>query len=104
MLRAALMKINGGAAQKLTVNNEKSRKIRAYRSFLRRLVPLLDSCEQPVLSETIRYRMICGPDAVARWNEVRDGSRNTDRRSRRGSRRIDGGGAAAARRLPGRGL
>jgi hypothetical protein len=65
MLRATLMKINGGAAQKLTVNNEKSRKIRAYRSFLRRLVPLLDSREQPVLSEIIRYRMICGPDAVA---------------------------------------
>ncbi|MGM4963912.1 hypothetical protein AB7714_10435 [Tardiphaga sp. 1201_B9_N1_1] len=52
------MKINGGAAQKLTVNNEKSRKIRAYRSFLRRLVPLLDSRDQPVLSEIIRYRMI----------------------------------------------
>ena len=59
------MKINGGAAQKLTVNNEKSRKIRAYGSFLRRLMPLLDSCEQLVLSEIIRYRMMCCLDAVA---------------------------------------
>jgi hypothetical protein len=65
MLRAALMKINGDAAQKLIEINEIPRKIRAYGSFLRRLRPSLDSRDRPVLCEIISYRMICGPDAVA---------------------------------------
>ena len=59
------MKINGDAAQKLIEINEIPRKIRAYGSFLRRLTPLLDSRDQPVLSEIISYRMICRADVVA---------------------------------------
>jgi hypothetical protein len=43
MLKAALRKINRGAAQKLIEISEIPRKIRAFRLFLRRLMPLLDS-------------------------------------------------------------
>src|SRR6218665_2970733 len=104
MLVGALIEINGGVAQKSITICRIPRKIRAFGPFPRRRPPLLDRPNPPVLSEIVSYRMIWRRALRRRWSEVTDGSRNTDRRSRRGSRRFDGGRAAAARGISGCGL